>query len=780
MAYVGSRHTRVEDEALLCGEGCFIDDIHLPGMLECAFVRSSFAHARIRAVDMEAARRAPGVVAVLGLAELLPHLTNERLPLGFSLEAVEGEVTPFVLARDEVCFVGEAIAVVIAENRYLAEDAAALVEIDFDVLPAVSDAENALSTDAPLAHTEKDSNRVKEIKQGYGDVESAFNSAAHVCSLSLRQERGAAHPIEGRGVVAQYDSLEDRLTVWSSTQMSHEVRAQLAKTLGLDEERVRVVVPDVGGGFGAKFLTYPEEAVLACATRVVDRPLKWVEDRREHFLSAIQARTQFWHAEIAVDERGKILAVRGHVTHDQGAYTPQGFNLPYNASVAVPGPYIVPAYSLSVDVVETNRPATIPVRGAGYPEATFTMERLLDAAAREIGLDRAEIRRLNLIPAEQIPYEVPLKTRSGSSVKYDSGDFQSCQTMALEMIGYDQFRPRQEAARKQRQYLGVGVANGVKGTGRGPFESAVVRVGRSGHVTVYTGALAMGQGLKTVFAQIVADALGVRPASIRVVAGDTSTISLGQGGFASRQTVTAGSAVHLAAVDIKKKALHVASHLLEVSKDDLSITEGRVHISGIPSSGMTLGELAGALAGVPGYALPADVEPGLEAQTHFSPSGLAYSNATHAVEAEVSADTGATTIRRYIVVNDCGRMINPTLVEGQIHGGVVHGIGNALFERMVFDEDAQPLTTNFGDYLLPTITEVPFIEIAHMESPSPLNPLGVKGVGESGVVPAAAAIVSAIEDALSPWNIRINEYPVTPMLLVDLIKTAETARETIG
>ncbi len=779
MTYVGSRHTRVEDEALLRGEGRFIDDIHLPGMLECAFVRSTVAHARLRAVDMEAARHAPGVIAVLGLNELLPHLASERLPLGFALETIEGEVTPFVLAKEEVCFVGEAIAVVVAENRYLAEDAAALVNIDMDILPAVSDAANAL-VDAPLVHTEKESNRLKEIKQCYGDTDEAFKRAAHVCSLSLRQERGAAHPIEGRGIVAHYDSPGDQLNVWSSTQMPHEVRALLAKTLGIDEERIRVVVPDVGGGFGAKFLMYPEEAVLACATRLLDRPLKWIEDRREHFLSAIQARTQFWNVEMAIDKNGKILGVRGHVTHDQGAYTPQGFNLPYNASVAMPGPYVVPAYDLTVDVVETNRPPTIPVRGAGYPEATFAMERLLDVAARDSGLDRAEIRRLNLISVEQMPYEKPLKTRSGSTVKYDSGDYQTCQTMALEMIGYHQFRHRQQTAKEQGQYLGIGIANGIKGTGRGPFESAVVRVGRSGDVTVYTGATAMGQGLKTVFTQIAADALGSRPSSIRIVAGDTGTISLGQGGFASRQTVTAGSAVHLAAVNIRKKALHVASHLLEVPEEDLSITDGRIYITDSPSDSVTLAELAEALAGAPGYALPADVEPGLEAQIHFSPPDLVYSNTTHAVEVEVSPNTGVTTIHRYVVANDCGRMINPTLVEGQIHGGVVHGIGNALFEQMIFDENAQPLTTNFGDYLLPTITEVPYIEITHMESPSPLNPLGVKGVGESGVVPAAAVIVSAIEDALSPWGIRINEYPVTPMLVVDLITSAEKARESIG
>ncbi len=641
-------------------------------------------------------------------------------------------------------------------------------------------AENAASADSPLAHSEKESNRVKEIRQAYGDVDDGFSRAAHVCSISMRQERGAAHPIEGRGLVAKYDALEDRLTVWDSTQMSHEARALLSKLLGVDEERVRVVAPDVGGGFGAKYLTYPEEVVLACATRLLDRPLKWVEDRREHFLSAIQARTQFWDMEIAIDAIGKILAVRGRMTHDQGAYTPQGFNLPYNASVAVPGPYIVPAYSLDVVAVETNRPYTIPLRGAGYPEATFAMERLLDIAAHEIGLDRAEIRRINLIPVDRIPYEVPLKTRSGSSIKYDSHDFQACQAMALEMIGYDQFPSRQEAAREEGRYLGIGIANGVKGTGRGPFESGVVRVGRSGNVTVYTGALAMGQGLKTAFTQIVADALGVQPGKIRVVAGDTSTISLGQGGFASRQTVVAGSAVHMAALTIRKKALRVAAHLLGVSENDLSITDGMVHVSDIPSSGVTLSELAEALAGVPGYALPADVEPGLEAESHFSPSSLAYSNATHAVEVEVSTDTGATTIRRYVVVNDCGRMINPALVEGQIHGCVVHGIGNALFEQMIFDEDAQPLTTNFGEYLLPTITEVPFIEIAHMESPTSLNPLGVKGVGELSVLPVAAAVASAIEDALSPWGVRIDEYPVTPMMVFDFITSAEKARDSNG
>jgi carbon-monoxide dehydrogenase large subunit len=499
------------------------------------------------------------------------------------------------------------------------------------------------------------------------------------------------------------------------------------------------------------------------------RPIKWIEDRREHFLAAIQERDQYWDLEAAFDSDGRLLGVRGALIHEQGAYTPQGINLPYNASTALPGPYLLPAYELDVRVVETNKVATMPVRGAGYPEGAFAMERLLDRIADELGLARAEVRRRNLVPAEKMPYVSPLKTRGGSPVALDSGDFPACQRMALDAIDFAGFAARQRQARQEGRYLGLGVGNGVKGTGRGPFESGIVRIGRSGRISVYTGAMPMGQGIKTALAQICAEQFGVAPAEVAVAAGDTALIPYGQGGFASRQTVTAGSAVYLAAAAVREKALKVAAHLLEVSVSDLVLSDGRIEIAGAPGSGLTLREVAEAVSGVPGYAMPGKFDPGLESMQSFLPSALTYGGGSHAVELEVDIETCGIRILRYVIVNDSGRIINPTIVEGQLTGGAAHGIGNALFEWMGYDDQAQPVTTTFADYVMPSATEVPRIEVKLAEFPSPLNPLGVKGVGESGCVPAAGAIIAAIEDALAPFGVHIGEYPVTPARLFALL-----------
>jgi carbon-monoxide dehydrogenase large subunit len=455
--------------------------------------------------------------------------------------------------------------------------------------------------------------------------------------------------------------------------------------------------------------------------------------------------------------------------HDEGAYTPQGINLPYNASTALPGPYILPAYELLALVVETNKVATMPVRGAGYPEGAFAMERVLDAIAGALKLDRAEVRRRNLVPADKIPYVTPLKTRAGSAITMDSGDFPRCQQLALDALGYDRFAERQARARAEGRYIGVGIGNGVKGTGRGPFESGIVRIGRSGRISVYTGAMPMGQGIKTALAQICGEQFGVPPENVTVVAGDTSVIPYGQGGFASRQTITAGSAVHMAAVAVREKALTVAAHLLEASPRDLEIRDGHIDVAGTDRR-ITLKAVAEAVSGVPGYAMPGHFEPGLESMQSFIPPALTYGIGCHAVEVEIDIGTCGVRILRYVVVNDSGRIVNPIIVEGQIHGGVAHAIGNSLLEWMGYDEQAQPLTTNFADYLLPSSMEVPNLEIQFAEYPSPLNPLGVKGVGESGCVPAAGAIVSAIEHALSPFGVRIDEYPVTPARLFALLK----------
>jgi aerobic carbon-monoxide dehydrogenase large subunit len=773
---VGKSVLRIEDGPLIRGQGRFVDDLKFAGMLEAAFVRSSHAHAGIRSIDTEAGRRLRGVHTVLTFADIAPLLTQDRLPLQFRTDQLPQDVAPFVLAKDEVAFVGEAVAVAIAQTRAIAEDAAALVEIDYEPLPAISDCREALRPGAPLTHRRKSSNLLIELRQGYGDVAGAFARAPHRAHINLKQHRGGAHSMEGRGAIAVYDTNEDRLTLWSSTQLAHEVRAFLMRLLRLDENQIRVVAPDVGGGFGAKFVLYPEEVAIAAACLHLRRPIKWIEDRREHFCAAVQERDQYWDIDVAFNDEGRVLGVRGELIHDQGAYTPQGLNLPYNTSTGVPGPYIVPAYELRVKVVETNKVATMPVRGAGYPEAAFTMERALDAIARELKIDRGEVRRRNLVPAEKMPYVTPLKTRSGSAVAYDSGDFPRCLDMAMQAIDYGGFAERQRSARTSGRHLGIGIGNGVKGTGRGPFESGIVRIGRSGRISVYTGAMPMGQGIRTALAQICAEQFGVATDSVSVVAGDTAVIPYGQGGFASRQTVTAGSSVHLAALAVRDKVLAVAAHLLETGVEDLELRDGRVEVVGAPGSGLTLREVAEAVSGVPGYSMPGKFEPGLESLQSFLPNALTYGMGCHAVEVEVDIETGRVRILRYVVVNDSGKLINPMIVEGQLVGGTAHAIGNTLYEWMRYDDGAQPLTTTFADYLLPTAPEVPNIELHFLQSPSPLNPLGVKGVGESGCVPAAGAIVAAIEDALSPFGVTISDYPVTPAKLFALIDAARNGK----
>lgn len=768
---IGERAKRIEDPALLRGTARFVDDIHLTGLLQAAFVRSPHPHALVKSIDTAAAKAVSGVRAVYTLADFSPHILADRLPLQFPSKDFGPDVTPFLLAGEEVCHVGEVVAMVVADTRYVAEDAALLVDVDYEPLPSVAGCAAAFADGAPLVHRDTDDNVLVRFQQSYGDAAAAFASASHVFSERFVQHRGAAHPIEGRGAVARYDGLDDAITLWSSTQMSHEVRSAMVRLFGMDEGRLRVVAPDVGGGFGSKYIAYNEEVAVALAAKLLDAPVKWIEDRREHFTSAIQEREQDWTMEIAVDDNGRVLGVRGSMLSDQGAYTPQGINMAYNASTGVPGPYIVPNYEIDVHVVETNAVAAAPVRGAGYPEGNYTMERLLDRAAQGLGIDRAEIRDRNLIPVEKIPYETPLKTRAGSPVCADSGDFRKCQQIALDRIDYAGFPARQATARAEGRYLGIGLANSLKGTGRGPFESGSVRIERSGKVRVFTGALAMGQGLKTMLAQVTSEQLGVPIEEIEVVSGDTSTIALGLGGFASRQTVTAGSSVHQSAEAVRAKVLKMAAHLLEAAEADLELVDGTVRVKGADVS-VTLKQVAEMAAGAPGYSMPKDVDPGLEAEINFKPPALTYSNGVQAVEVEVDIDTGAVTFRNYVVVSDCGTLINPMIVDGQIAGGVVHGIGNALYEWMGYDGNGQPLTTNFGEYLMPTATELINIDMIFESSPSPLNPLGVKGVGETGTVPAAAAIVSAVENALEPFGVQLSDYPVKPATVVEKVRAA--------
>ena len=772
--YVGKKITRLEDDILLAGEATFIDDIQLDGMLHLAVVRSQVAHARIASINVSAARDLPGVAAVYTIDDLLPVLSQERIPENFPTPGDRVDVGPYVLARDEVCYVGEPIVAVIAENRYVAEDAAQLVVVDYDPLPVLADPRDAAKPDAPLVNSRQaePGNIVHDLDFGHGDADKAFANAAHVVRSELYQHRGVSNSMECRGSIARYDPLRKTFTMWSSCQAPHSHRSVLVYLLGLDEAQIRVIVPSIGGGFGPKLLFYPEDGIISAAALLLGRPIKWIEDRREHLITTTQERDQFWDVEMALDAEGKILGLRGQMYHDQGAYTARGFNIPFSAATTILGPYVIPNYALNVIVAHTNKVPATSMRGAGHPQGCFTMERMIDRAADAAGIDRTIVRERNLIRFEDMPYAHPLKTQAGQQIVYDSGNYEKCQGDLLEALDYAGFRARQAAALANGRYLGLGIANYVKPTGRGPFETGIVRIGTSGKISVYTGGIAMGQGFQTAMSQIVADQLGVSPADVTIVHGDTQNVTQGFGGFASRQTVCAGSSIHLAAGAVRKKVLAIAAHLLEASAEDLELVDGKVFVKGVPGMAVGFQEIASAVAGVPGYALPEGITPGLEAEASFMPDNVAYANGAHGAELEVDIGTGHVRIKRYVIVHDSGRLINPFIVDGQVHGGVTLGLGHALFENMIYDDQAMPQSTNLAEYLIPTAPEVPNYEIIHQESVTDRNPIGVKGVGECGVMTAAPAILSAIESALQDFDIKLDKYPVTPSDIISKIQAA--------
>jgi len=771
--FLGRSVARLEDDGLLRGAGRFVDDIVLPATLSAAFVRSTMAHARLVRLDMAAARRLPGVRAVLGYADLRPLMTSARIPLALPAAAIRFDVDPAWLADREVCHVGEPIAMVVAENRRIAEDAARLVEIDYAPLPAVIEPDAAVAPGAPKVRLDCPDNLVARAAIAYGDIGGAFARAARIISERFHLLKGGGHAIEPRGVMARFDAAEDLLTVWDGTQMPHRAKAVLVDALGLGEHQVRVIAPDVGGGFGPKAVFHPEELAVPAAALLLRTPVKWIEDRTESFIACVGERNQVWEVEAAFDAQGRLLGISGRLYHDHGAYTPYGVALPYNAATNLIGPYVLPAYRLDILSCMTNLPPGTPTRGAGRPQGTFVMERLLDRAAAAFAIGRDEIRRRNLIAAARMPYPTAVIQRDGGTMTYDSGDYPECQRRALSAAGWSDFPDRREAARRQGRLIGIGLANYVEGTGRGPFESAAIRIGPSGTIALSTGATAQGQGVRTMLAQLAADVLKVEPSAIHVVAGDTAAIPLGLGAFASRQAVTAGNAVHRAAQMLVDKIKKTAATLLEASPDDIELAAGVVRVKGVPGMARSLAEIARALGGVPGLALPGGLAPGLAATVDFEPPAMTYTNGTHVVEAEVDPATGAVRLNRYVVVHDCGRVINPMMLDGQVLGGIVNGIGMTLLEWMQFGRDGQPLTVNYADYLLPTADLVPPIAIEHMESPTQANPLGVKGAAESGTIGAPGAIVSAIEDALKPLAIVIRDLPVTPARLRALIAAAE-------
>jgi aerobic carbon-monoxide dehydrogenase large subunit len=786
---------RNEDPRLLRGMGSYVDDIDPPGVLHAAILRSPYGHARFSTIDTSAARELPGVHAVYTAADL--GAFNQPAPLVVPHPNLTHGQTQRPLADEKVCFIGEAVAMVVADDRYIAEDAAGLIEVDWQPLPAVVDFRHASDAGAPLVHDDVPDNIAARFVQTVGDPDGAFRSASHVFEEQLYMERSCGSPIEARGVVAVWDARQESLTVWDATQAPLTIKNGLANMLGLPEFKVEVIAPDVGGGFGTKIMMFfPEEVLVPWAAMQLGRPVKWTEDRREHFIAANQERGQLHTARVAVDAEGRIVGVESVFLHDTGAYTPYGMVVPIITATQLPGPYKVPNYRSDFTVLYSNTPCVSPYRGAGRPHACFVMERLIDRIARELDLDPNEVRRRNFVQPDEFPWDVGLPFQDGAPTRYDSGNYPAGLELAEAMIDIPAFRAEQAAARAEGRYLGLGFAAYVEGTGIGPYEGAHVRIEPSGRVLAATGLTTQGQGHQTSFAQIVAAELGCDVADVTVITGDSSRFNWGAGTYASRALVTAGNAVGLAARSVREKALVLAATLLEASPMDLELAEGKVRVRGAPGRELTLGALATAANPIryaygkqasqaalrlvkprEGAVLADGEVPGLEARGYFAPERATWASGQHAAIVEVSLLTGDVRFLRYVVVHDCGVVINPTIVEGQIHGGVAQGIGGAFYERLHFDDSGQLLNASFMDFLMPTAVEVPSIEIAHIETPSPLNPLGVKGVGEAGTIPVAPLMAEAIEDALAPLGVRIREMPLSPVRILELIAEARAVAQ---
>ena len=771
----------MEDARLLQGQGRFVADLTLSRMLHVAFLRSPHAHARLVSVDTRPARTLPGVAACVTGDEIATHAR----PIRAESKMAGYHATEFPpLARGKVRFVGEAVVAVLAESRYVAEDALEAVDVRYAALPVVATPETAMAGDAPLVHEAAGSNVLLSRAFVRGDADAAMAGAAVVVGDRFRFHRHAGVTLENRACLADWNTGAGELTLWSSTQVPGLLREALAELLDLPAHRLRVVAPDVGGGFGVKSALYPEEVAVCALARLTGRPVKWVGDRREDLLTSTQAWDETIDAELAVDADGTIHALRARVVADVGAYSIH----PWTASIEVvqvisflPGPYRVPHYRGEAWGVATNKAPMGPYRGVGRPVSTFVTEALVDRAARRLGMDPVALRLRNLIRPDELPY------RSPSGVVWDSGSFVESLERARDVVAYEHVRAAQRDPRRAGRYVGVGVACYVELTGVGSAipaspgaaintgtEGATVRVDPSGTVTASFGLACQGQGHETTLAQVVAAELGARLEDVRVVSGDTAAGPAGTGTYASRSAVIGGGAAILAARALREKALAIGAHLLEVSADDLTLADSRATVRGAPDRALSLREIArAAYAGA--KRLPAGMEPGLEATRFYDPYFGTASNATHIAVVEVDPETCGVVVRRFVVVEDCGRIINPLIVEGQAIGGVAQGVGAALLEEIVYDGDGQLLTGSLMDYLVPTAAELPPVEVVHLERPSPTTLGGFKGVGEGGTIGAPAAVANAIADALKPLGIELSELPVTPDRLFRLLSRPRQA-----
>lgn len=768
----GQRIKRNEDPRLLTGRALFVDDVQLANMAHVAFVRSPYAHATLGEIDSRAALEREGVLGVYTAEDLGDYWQHG--PLLVPPPPVEGlvfhERTQVPLAKGKVNHLGEIVAMVVAESRYIAEDAAGDVFVDYEPLPVVVELEAAVAEGAPVIHAGVPNNVGAHVVQKKGDYERAKEQADLILTRRFDYDRGTAAAMENRGVVAEWDDRAQRMTIWDTTQAPIAIRNGLAAMLGLSERQVRVIAPFIGGGFGPKIMMfYPEEVLLPWVAMQLDRPVKWIEDRAENFVATTQERGQIHWAEAAFDSEGHLLGVKDFFLHDGGAYMPYGLTLPLNSQCTLLGPYHIPNYLSEFKAVFTNKTLVTPYRGAGRQHGVFVVERLLDLAGRELNIDLAEMRRRNFIAPDAFPYDNEIIYQDFAPLVYDSGNYEPVLDKAMKMIDYDRFlKETQPKLRAQGKYVGLGLVAYVEGTGIGPYEGAKVQVQASGKVSVVTGIGTQGQGHYTSFAQIVADQLGVGVRDVDLVTGDTDQFYWGAGTFASRGAVVAGNAINEAAKDVRGKILKLASQVLEADEADIELAEGQARVKGVPESGVGLGQLAQMANPMRGAVRPG-TEPGLEATNYFGPERGATASGVHAMIVEVDPDTMLVEVQKYVVVHDCGRVINPLILDGQIHGGVAQGLGNAFYEQLVFDGEGQLLTGSFMDFLLPTSLDVPRMETGHETTPSPLNPLGVKGAGEAGAIPVGALFVQAVEDALNRPGLELNEIPLSPNRLFELI-----------
>ncbi|HET8782464.1 MAG TPA: xanthine dehydrogenase family protein molybdopterin-binding subunit [Pyrinomonadaceae bacterium] len=788
--YVGQRVKRTEDPRLIKGLAHYVDDIVLPGTLHVAFVRSVYAHAKITGIDASEALAMPGVVAVYTGADVADKVGP--VPCAGALPDLKVP-DHRVLAKDKVYFMGHPIAAVVATDRYVARDAADLVVVDYDELPVVTDVEEA-AKGGTVIHDAWSDNIAYRLTSGEGDIEAAFSAADRVVKQRVLHQRLAPIAMEPRGVLARYFPGEEELTLWSSTQIPHLMRTQVALMIGIPENKLRVITPEVGGGFGSKLNVYAEEALLGWISMQLGKPVKWIETRRENIQATIHGRGQIGDIEIAFKNDGTLTGLRYSVFADLGAYhqllTPA---IPTLTGLMLSGAYKIPAIQMNITACFTNKMATDAYRGAGRPEATYIVERALDLVALDLGMDPAEVRRKNFPAANEFPFH------TATGLDYDSGDYEMALDKAQQIAGYAKLREDQKKAREEGRLIGIGVSTYVEICALGPsqampaggWESATVRIEPTGKVTVLTGASPHGQGQETSFAQIAADELGVNINDVTVIHGDTGVVQYGIGTFGSRATAVGGTAVFVAIQKLKEKANKIAAHMLQADATRLSFEGGKYSLQQAAAAGagtgvsepvvpvgeapagalpepqtegrssLTIQEIA--LAAHIAKDLPPDTEPGLSATYFFEPKNFTFPFGTHIAVVEVDRETGDIEFLRYVAVDDCGRVINPLLVDGQVHGGIVQSIGQALYEEVVYNEDGQLLTGTLMDYAVPRAGHIPKnFELDRTETPSPVNPLGVKGVGEAGTIGATPAIVGAVIDALAPFGVKHLDMPIKP------------------